>query len=119
LLSQTEIPDTATKKLTIETLSHDLQAIVPVLKTCGLPKNATKNLIGDGGYLMKEADKKQLANTMNAKIIAPYRRNQKKKNTEAEKQKLKNRSAIERKFSSVKHRNNPVGNCQKTRQKIS
>lgn len=54
-------------------------------------------MIGDIGYQTGKNTKKRLAK-VNATIITPYKSNQKMKNTVEEKQKLKTRSAIERKF---------------------
>jgi hypothetical protein len=44
----------------------------------------------------------------NVITVTPYRRNQNKTNTIQEKNKLKKRSCIERKFSEVKHNNNRI-----------
>lgn len=95
------------KKIKINTLEHDVKGIDSVFENCGLSKDRKKNLIGDGGYIMNDADKKRLLDR-NINMITPYRKNQKKINTATEKTKLKGRSAIERSFASVKHNNNRI-----------
>lgn len=89
------------KKIIINTLEHDIKGIVPVLEGSGIPKNVKINIIGDKGYIVNDNMKKILSKR-NTCIITPYRNNQKKKNTEDENKKLKKRSGIERKFSSIK-----------------
>lgn len=92
------------KKIIIKTLEHDVKGIIPVLDNCGIQEYKMKNVIGDTGYLLND-DSKEVLSKKNIRLITPYRRNQKKQNTEADKKKLKGRSAIERKFSSVKRHN--------------
>lgn len=92
------------KKITINTLEHDINGIIPVLENSGISKKVKINLIGDKGYIIKEESVKILLKR-NVKMITPYRKNQKKQNTAEEKIKLKKRSAVERKFSSVKRYN--------------
>lgn len=92
------------KKIIIQTLEHDIKGIMPALETCGIPRETKINLIGDKGYIMNENGKKALLER-NVTLITSYRTNQKKRNTPSEKEKLKQRGSIERKFRSVKQNN--------------
>jgi hypothetical protein len=69
------------------------------------PTPVKKTLIGDIGYQTKQEKKDRLAK-INVTMCTPLKRNQKKKNTIAEKQKLKKRIAIECKFSAGKTSDN-------------
>lgn len=94
------------KRVIIETLEHDVKGIIPVLESCGIPENKKKIIIGDAGYIVNDETKQILAKK-NVTMITPYRKNQKKVNTLAEKKKLKKRNVIERKINLMK-RNNRV-----------
>lgn len=95
------------KTITITTLEHDVKGIIPVLENCGIPENKKRIVTGDMGYIVNEESNKILLEK-GIKLITPYRKNQKKQNTVAEKRKLKKRSAIERRICSVKHNNNRI-----------
>ena len=89
------------KKENINTLPHDTKSLI---NSIDLLKNKIKNntcIIGDKGYII---DKNKINNKY-IKIVTPKRKNQKEKNTEEEKQKLKTRYKIENWFSKLKNFN--------------
>lgn len=91
----------------IQTLEHDIKGIIPTLKDIDVLKRKHINLIGDKGYIADEETKKRLCTDtgMKVKLITPYRKNQKKKNTVVDKKKLRTRSTIERKIRTAKQYN--------------
>ncbi len=84
----------------IHTLEHDVNGIKPVLDMIGI-KNKKINLIGDKGYLINDAYKKDLEK-INVKMVAAKRKNQKVKNTDEEKYCLKERYKIENSIAKIK-----------------
>lgn len=91
----------AIKKENIYTLPHDTKSL---LHSIDLLKNKiTKDtfIVGDKGYII---DKNKINNKY-IKIVTPKRKNQKVKNTDEEKQKLKIRYKIEILFSKLKNFN--------------
>ena len=64
-------------------------------------QNVDVNLIGDKGYIMNNTDKK-VSKELKVTIITPKRKNQKEKNTESEKNKLKKRYKVENMFQKIK-----------------
>ena len=84
----------------IHTLQHDVKGVLPSINMIG-EKDKPINLIGDKGYLLNKNMKDQL-NRLNVKMIAPTRKNQKKKNTKKEKRKLKKRYKVENMIAKIK-----------------
>ena len=98
------IPDKfkVNKILKISTHEHDTNAIIPaVIKARTIEPTKAINVIGDKGYIINENKQKELAKH-NAIMIAAKRNNQKIKNTDSEKQKLKGRYKVENFFSKIK-----------------
>lgn len=62
------------------------------------------NLIGDKGYIMSREDKEKLLNKK-VKMVAPTRKNQKKKTNKKDKKLLRNRYKIENVFQALKKYN--------------
>ena len=84
----------------INTLEHDIKGVLPILNKIK-HENVDVNLIGDKGYIMNNTDKKVLKE-LKVTIITPKRKNQKGKNTESEKNKLKKRYKVENMFQKNK-----------------
>ena len=85
----------------INTLPHDTSSL---LHSIDLLKNKIKKktfIIGDKGYII---DNKKIKNEY-IKIVTPKRKNQKSKNTDEEKEKLKIRYKVENWFSKLKNFN--------------
>lgn len=91
------------KKVTIKTLEHDTKGIVPIIKTLNTNKNIT--VTGDLGYLLNDNDKKIIKENHKITLVTPYRKNQKKINTTAEKVLLKKRYTVENSISKLKRFN--------------
>ena len=83
-----------------KTLEHDVKGIIPIMKMIGR-KCKPIDLIGDKGYNIGKNDRK-LLKKINTRMIAPKRKNQKIKNTDEEKSKLKKRYKIENLFAKIK-----------------
>jgi hypothetical protein len=91
------------KEISITTLEHDIKGIVPALNDLKINKKKIKiSLCADKGYISGEEMKNDLINNHNTTLITPYRKNQKKQNTEDEKQKLKTRSKVENAIAKLK-----------------
>lgn len=78
---------------------HDLIGAKQIIKEQNLKGLV---LIGDKGYLMKEGEKNELKQKRLIQLVAPYRRNQKEKNTKKEKKLLSYRKIIETVNSQLK-----------------
>lgn len=83
---------------------NDASLALPLIKT--LPKviknrRYTNHVIGDKGYILNQKVKKEIISKHKAVLITPYRRNQKKKNTSRERNKLKQRFNIEVLFNRL------------------
>lgn len=84
----------------IKTLEHDVKGIVPVLEQMKLTKRV--NLVGDKGYIQSDANKAEFKRTHKVTLVTPYRKNQRKRNTEGEKKLLKGRYKVENSISKIK-----------------
>jgi len=85
--------------------SHDLKLVQNTLDNINIniAHNITTKLGGDKGYISQDSFK--LNNNKHVKIIAPKRKNQKKRNTVAEIKYLKNRGVVERSIATLKQSN--------------
>jgi len=75
---------------------HDLKTLMKEA-----PNLANLVLVGDKGYL-SQLSQEELKQKYQIILLTPYKRNQKKKNTKAEKRLLKQRKAIERTINQLK-----------------
>lgn len=87
----------------IQTLEHDTKGIIPAIKNLNTNKNII--LTGDLGYLVNDDTKKTIKKNHNITLITPYRKNQKKNNTQQEKNELKTRYKVENAISKLKRFN--------------
>jgi hypothetical protein len=97
--------DNKTTKTKISTLKHDIDGVIPAVEKLNMEN---KNIIigGDMGYIMNENNEKaKILEKMRKKLVTPYRKNQKKKNTEEEKELLKIRYKVENCISNLKKYN--------------
>ena len=67
-----------------------------------IKNNYKINLIADKGYILKRKNKKILKRNKNTRLITPYRKNQKKTNTDTEKKLLNERYKVENIFMYLK-----------------
>ncbi len=88
------------KQSKIHTLQHDINGIIPIVTSLKTDKKIT--LTGDLGYLMGDQKKQELENDHNVKLVTPFRRNQKKKNTADDKKLLKTRFKVENSIAKIK-----------------
>ena len=87
----------------INTLQHDIRGVIPSINK--IKTNKEIILCGDAGYIVNDENKNKLKQTYNTTLITPYKKNQKKTNTEIEKQIIKKRPTVERAICKIKRFN--------------
>jgi len=93
--------DKIINKNTIKTLPHDTNSLLQSIKKLNKKISKKTNIIGDKGFIINPSK----ITDININLITPKRTNQKTRNTEQEKIKLKKRSVIERWFGRLKNFN--------------
>ncbi len=97
--TQTIVSKVSGKK--IQSFPHDINSVQETINNMNInvPKYVNVNIIGDKGYITKRIF---LVNNKNKLIIAPFRKNQKKKHNKRCKKLLKKRHVIENSLANIK-----------------